>query len=297
MVADSYLPPERREALKRLLVAVGLLAASLLFVRLLAVRILTALDERNGLGTDLSGQLAQLFIASASVVLPLFAVYWIFLSLGWCRVYRPTSVSVRLAVSGFLWLFIPLLLLIISLVGIGSIRLIDLEPNFGRLTALWAVLVVAETFLSALLEEVVFRGLLIEQMRALGAHSALAVAASAIVFGLCHYNDDAYQLWERTVIGIGLGWSAVRLASIGFPFGAHFGMNLGVTLLSPGFGANPITGSHSLTSSGGETSGNWQGGLVFCVLIVVACEVVRLRSRRRAIRQSGASQNYEAPLA
>lgn len=283
MLVEERVSVGRQGPLRRLSVAIGLLAASLLLVRWLATLALRAIDERSGLGGDLKGQLTQLAFASITVLIPLLSIYFVFLYLRWCKPYAPVRGSITALGFGFLSLFIPLALLFLAAVGVGSLTLAGVNPDFGPFTTLWSTLVVGQIFLSAALEEVVFRGILIDQIRAVWPQSALAVTISAVLFGFSHYNSGPDQLLARTTIGIGLGWSAVRLGSIAFPIGAHFGINLGLALLSPGFGRNSIIASQALTGAGGGgVTGYWQGGLVYCMLIVAASEVLRWRSDRQA---------------
>lgn len=82
----------------------------------------------------------------------------------------------------------------------------------------------------AFFEEVLFRGWLLQQFAALTRSLAVVLLADAALFAFSHADPDPGALAARTVFGLVLAWSVLRLDGIAFATGAHAANNLLIAL-------------------------------------------------------------------
>jgi membrane protease YdiL (CAAX protease family) len=82
----------------------------------------------------------------------------------------------------------------------------------------------------AFFEEVLFRGWLLQQFAALTRSLAVVMLADAALFAISHADLDPGALAARTVFGLVLAWSVLRLDGIAFAVGAHAANNLLIAL-------------------------------------------------------------------
>lgn len=85
---------------------------------------------------------------------------------------------------------------------------------------------------AALAEEILFRGWLLQQTRALTRSVALIVAVNAVAFSLAHGDPSLGGLVTRLALGVGWAWIVLRLDGVEFAAGAHLANNLGIALLA-----------------------------------------------------------------
>ena len=85
---------------------------------------------------------------------------------------------------------------------------------------------------AALAEEMLFRGWLLQQTRALTRSVALIVGINAITFSLAHGDPTVGGLVTRFALGVGWAWIVLRLDGVEFAAGAHLANNLGIALLA-----------------------------------------------------------------
>lgn len=105
--------------------------------------------------------------------------------------------------------------------GMGGIYSRQNLPSFaGGLPTLLLTLF-GVTVLPALLEELLFRGVLLQPLRRYG--DGLAVVVSAAFFALCH--PTLPQAINAFVVGLALGVFAVRTGSLALPMMVHFVYN------------------------------------------------------------------------
>jgi len=135
-----------------------------------------------------------------------------------------------------------LLQFVVALLVAPLLRLIDPDPprqaivdaaertigTGSRLLLIGLVVVVAP-----LIEEIVFRGMLLSRLRrAMGPFPAIAVSAAA--FAAIHPLLDPDALFAAPglfLIGLALGWAALRTGDIGLAITLHAGVNLTGVLL------------------------------------------------------------------
>jgi membrane protease YdiL (CAAX protease family) len=82
----------------------------------------------------------------------------------------------------------------------------------------------------AFFEEVLYRGWLLQQFAALTRSLALVLLVDAALFALSHGDLEPGPLVARTVFGLVLAWSVLRLDGIAFAVGAHAANNLLIAL-------------------------------------------------------------------
>lgn len=82
----------------------------------------------------------------------------------------------------------------------------------------------------AFFEEVLFRGWLLQQFAALTRSLAIVLLADAALFAVSHADPDPGALAARTVFGLVLAWSVLRLGGVAFAVGAHAANNLLIAL-------------------------------------------------------------------
>lgn len=87
-------------------------------------------------------------------------------------------------------------------------------------------------WLAALAEEILFRGWLLQQTRALVRSLVVVVAVNAVVFSLAHGDLSLGGFVTRLALGAGWAWIVLRLGGVEFTAGAHLANNLGIALLA-----------------------------------------------------------------
>lgn len=98
----------------------------------------------------------------------------------------------------------------------------DLEGGASALVFLFLVVIVAP-----LVEELIFRGMLLSRLRrSMGRWPAIVV--SAAVFAAIHLIDAnaVFAVPGLFLVGIGLGWAALRYGGLSVPIFMHAGVNL-----------------------------------------------------------------------
>jgi membrane protease YdiL (CAAX protease family) len=229
----------------------------------------------------------QLLIGGVSVVAPSVLAVWI---AGRLRLIAPVKPSLgRQALKGWMAGFFgasfPLLALIGAAVAIGITSVVT-GPPWGALTNLGFVsLALALLVAAAASEELVFRGAIQPQLaKAIGTPAALLLAS--VLFAYAHMEMSLDFLVTRFLLGVALGWAAVRTGTLAFPIGAHCGVNFVSFLVH-----EPFVGASEVNADGAAEavatkSEQWQGAVFYVVLIFVSAELFRWASRRRAARSA-----------
>lgn len=160
------------------------------------------------------------------------------------------------------------------------------EPASQRLV--YALTSFSGFMIAAWAEEVVFRGYLLQQMSAFSRRLWLVLLVNGLVFALFHLEFDPGALAARTLLGMVLAWSALRLGGLEFGIGAHAAQNLGIAL----FGEVLLPDTPQTVIDGGGL-----GMEVLLAVILIVC--VEVLYRRRAGLQgdpiSTASDPRSAP--
>lgn len=194
----------------------------------------------------------------------------------------------RHAVTGLL-IFLPVVAAEIWLAG-----LVDPSADAAPLAApgasagqrlLYAAAAFSFLWCAALAEEILFRGWLLQQTRALTRSIVLVVAVNAVAFSLAHGDLSVGGFVTRLALGVGWAWIVLRLGGVEFTAGAHLANNLGIALL-----AEPVV----LTASGPQpfepVSVALQIGTTAALVLGVEWWVRRGAKRNRlGSAQSGAS--------
>lgn len=127
-------------------------------------------------------------------------------------------------VGGFVWRF-ALLTAVVMVLSVAA-GFVQLQPKAPDWWPLWAWSMV---FLTALPEEVVFRGLLQTRLHARFANrrhgEAAAILTAGALFGIAHAAGGIVYVGLATVAGIGYGWIYARTQSIAAAILAHAGLN------------------------------------------------------------------------
>lgn len=141
-------------------------------------------------------------------------------------VYAPGQVTGgegRRHLAAFAWRWLVVVAVVIGLtVGAGYARWDPKWPSW------WLPWVWSMVCLTALPEEVLFRGLLQPwAARGLGAAAGawLPVLVAGVAFGLAHAAGGVVYVLLATVAGIGYGWIRARTRSLGLAVLAHAGLN------------------------------------------------------------------------
>jgi membrane protease YdiL (CAAX protease family) len=126
--------------------------------------------------------------------------------------------------TGFAWRFAVMTAAIMALsLAAGYVRW---EP---KLPSWWPVWAWSMAVLTALAEEVVFRGLLqswaAEWLGGTPRAGRLAVVIAAALFGLAHAAGGPLYVALATAAGVGYGWIFLRTRSIAAAIAAHAGLN------------------------------------------------------------------------
>lgn len=131
----------------------------------------------------------------------------------WLRVARRTA---------------PVTLTTIAVLMAGSLALgyVRFEPGWHALFWIWAP---ANLFLTCLSEEAFFRGFLQRELRdSLGSRrcaAPVAIAVSAVAFGLAHFAGGASYVLLATVAGVGYALAYARTGRIEAAIATHFAVN------------------------------------------------------------------------
>ena len=86
---------------------------------------------------------------------------------------------------------------------------------------------VSTAVIPGVMEELVFRGVIMQPLRIFG--DKFAVVCSAVLFGLIHMS--MHQVPMAFVAGLALGWAAIRCGGLWVPIIIHFWNNAAVVLL------------------------------------------------------------------
>jgi membrane protease YdiL (CAAX protease family) len=124
--------------------------------------------------------------------------------------------------------------LMVNLVSLGLFRGRN-SPFFSRNAILSMrpdtpnelLIVALAIFPAALLEELLFRSLLIGgMMAALGLPASLTIAVSALTFGMMHLAQGVWGVVMTALVGLLFGWLFVATGSLWLPLVAHWVMNI-----------------------------------------------------------------------
>ncbi|TAL38176.1 MAG: CPBP family intramembrane metalloprotease [Phenylobacterium sp.] len=85
---------------------------------------------------------------------------------------------------------------------------------------------------AALAEEILFRGWLMQQTRALTRSLIAVLVINAVAFSLAHGDLTLGGFVTRLALGAGWAWIVLRLGGVEFTAGAHLANNLGIALLA-----------------------------------------------------------------
>ena len=127
-------------------------------------------------------------------------------------------------VAGFVWRFVTIIVLVLALSLASGYVGWDPKRPFWWPLWLWSMV-----FLTALPEEVVFRGLLqtwvTESLGGTTRAAWLAVAIAGAVFGLAHIAGGPVYVVLAAAAGVGYGWIFFRTCSMAAAIAAHAGLN------------------------------------------------------------------------
>lgn len=146
----------------------------------------------------------------------------------------PGGLTVGLApVSGFGFLNWTLLLVVVSVAGLGGVLLLEQrgwwpeEPEMVRVLMpqtrrerWWAFLGLAPT--AGLCEEFLYRGFLLAEASAWFHSAAWGVAVSSVAFGLAHSYQGLNGMVRAGLLGALLAWPVVQMGSLYPSMTAHF---------------------------------------------------------------------------
>jgi membrane protease YdiL (CAAX protease family) len=150
--------------------------------------------------------------------------------------------------------------------------------------ALFIALVIA----APLLEELLFRGIMLEGL--LKRYRPLtAILASSIIFGLAHLNP--WQFVTAFVIGCFAGWVYFRTASVGPCILIHATVNFCAYLIQF------LVGGANTSNQSPEFQGGWGAILAFPTICLTIIFVLVLYLRREFDRLAMAQAEAEAPVA
>jgi uncharacterized protein len=150
--------------------------------------------------------------------------------------------------------------------------------------ALFIALVIA----APLLEELLFRGIMLEGL--LKRYRPLtAILASSIIFGLAHLNP--WQFVTAFVIGCFAGWVYFRTASVGPCILIHATVNFCAYLIQF------MVGGANTSNQSPEFQGGWGAILAFPTICLTIIFVLVLYLRREFDRLAMAQAEAEAPVA
>lgn len=144
------------------------------------------------------------------------------------RVHRPVLLSctgLAMGASHLGLILTAVLLLVASLFGLNPP---DLPIIFPTTPIAWILMVLNMTVLPAVVEELIFRGIVLHSLRPFGNLPALLI--SSLFFGLMHRN--MLQFSHAFVLGLVLGYVVIQTGSVYTGMFIHFINNLIAVLLS-----------------------------------------------------------------
>lgn len=194
--------------------------------------------------------LAPMEVAGLTMVLAyggIFSAVMQWRGLGYRDVLHPSSTSAK-ATAALLVppvaLLIPSLVLVTSLLTEGLVQVAPMsrseEAMFDQLASGGAASVIAVCVLAPLLEEMLFRGIILRGFLAQYPRWQ-AIMGSALLFGVAHLN--LYQFVCAFLIGILAGWLYERSQSLLPSIGLHAAYNTAFTVLDPAWDPAQATGS------------------------------------------------------
>lgn len=193
----------------------------------------------------------------------------------WQQFFTAAKVVLILA-FGFEVLFqIPVLLLDLPLYN--AHMALDL-PQW----ALWLLPMLLLLFVQIGAEELLFRGYLLQMIRARGGGFWLSIALPSLAFGLLHYSPATYGqnaflvVAATTALGILLCKVTLRTGNLGAALGIHFANNLTVMFLL-GIDGN-MNGMALFSTKADLSSPLMSGNLILMIILMLA--VYRIWTRR-----------------
>ena len=193
----------------------------------------------------------------------------------WQQFFTAAKVVLILA-FGFEVLFqIPVLLLDLPLYN--AHMALDL-PQW----ALWLLPMLLLLFVQIGAEELLFRGYLLQMIRARGGGFWLSIALPSLAFGLLHYSPATYGqnaflvMAATTALGILLCKVTLRTGNLGAALGIHFANNLTVMFLL-GIDGN-MNGMALFSTKADLSSPLMSGNLILMIILMLA--VYRIWTRR-----------------
>jgi len=136
------------------------------------------------------------------------------------RSWRELGVALVRAAPVFLVTGVAVVALALAL---GYVRF---EPKWTTLFIPWAI---ASLFFTCLPQEAFFRGFLQRELSDIGSNrrlaSLLALAVSAVAFGLVHLGGGWKFALASTLAGLGYGWAYLRTQRIEAAMAVHFALN------------------------------------------------------------------------
>jgi len=176
----------------------------------------------------------------------LFTALLAFKRLGYGQLFHagPSSVRATLALT-----LLPVVALVPGLLVVAG-GIVDLLTNwfplsdweqraFSQMAALSPAALVMTCVLAPVLEEMLFRGIILRSF--LKRYPAgVAIVHSAAVFGLAHLN--VYQFFGAMLLGLTLGWLYERTRSLWPCIALHMSYNVAVTWLAQADSAADVSG-------------------------------------------------------
>jgi len=184
--------------------------------------------------------LAPMEVAGLTMVLAhgvIFSAVMQWRGLAYRDILHPSSTSPKATAALLLppvVLLVPALVLVMSLLTEGLVQLAPMsrseEAMFEQLSSGGAASVIAVCILAPLLEEMLFRGIILRGFLAQYPRWQ-AIMGSALLFGGAHLN--LYQFVCAFLIGILAGWLYERSQSLLPGIGLHAAYNTAFTVLDP----------------------------------------------------------------
>lgn len=270
---DSRLDTERR-GLSRTLSCLGIAMLTFLAVaRCLSFAINMvqwSIVDRNVIMTGIERQILNLLVYSISLLLPIRilagALDWndhpmVPMSAPKLRFLFP-ALGITLGVAAGVNVVSSVLLYYLQ--QMLGITLPAYAPSFSGDPLSLALTILSSAVAPAILEEIFFRGAIMQSLRPYG--DGFAVVVSAVLFAICHTTVG--QWLPALVIGLCLGCFVIRSGSVLTAMVIHFVYNLMVTLVS-------ITGSRQ--GADGQLLGTL---LMLCVSLAACLVSYRILSRQ-----------------
>ncbi|MFN3512465.1 MAG: lysostaphin resistance A-like protein [Phenylobacterium sp.] len=237
---DAALTVRDRDGRRVAAMALAVPIATILLTAPLAIA-LAAFGDGQVFAVGPGPQLARSAAFVAQVAASLAALALAVLICAWAIFRRPLRSWIT-AAPRFRW---PLLAWAAAYTCIGVAVLMAAEALFrgapempifqadagAGLRLAYALAALLGFLVAAAAEEVIFRGYLLQQIRAFVANPWVAVAGSAAVFALFHLEFDPVALIARFLAGAAFAWAVLRLGGLEFAIGAHLGVNLMIALV------------------------------------------------------------------